>query len=144
MSTITSQLCFQKNSVLFDAHTSEQGEGRSPRLVKGLGCSYAGGAVKAEEVANGSSLQKHSEPLLYFKGKLVHNAGNSKPTPCLPQSASPKLKQHMLEMPLPMIQKMFKEHNISNEARNTVGTKQARLTPIAQGCQDGKPINIWQ
>lgn len=58
----------------------------------------------------------------------------------MPQSACPKLKQHMLEMLLLMIQKMFKEHSISNEAWNTVGTKQARLTPLAQGCQDGKPI----
>ena len=53
MSNIASQLCFQKNSVLLDAHTSKWGEGRSQRLTKGLGRRYAeGGVAKAEAVAN--------------------------------------------------------------------------------------------
>lgn len=79
-----------------------------------------------------------------LKEKVVQSVDNLKPTPCLLPPASPRLQQHTLEMTLVMTQKMFKEHNISTEAWNTVGTNQARLNPIAQGCQDGKPINIWQ
>lgn len=68
----------------------------------------------------------------------AHTKATFKVLTLLLPPASPKT--HRLQMSPLMPQKMFKEHNTSN----TVGTKQARLTLIAQGCQDEKPINIWQ